>query len=310
MNSKIPGPDFYADFSRFSELRNIARNNSDQGIQHVAEQFESLFMQMMLKSMRQASFGGGLLDSDQSEFYRDLHDKQLSLQLAKTSSLGIAKLLSRQLGGSDQTEQTLTGKGLEEYGNHRIQSAPKTAIQNQERPVSSSENIDSKIFELKINSIEPIKTPQEFIQRFIPYAKQAAADLGVDPKLLLAQAALETGWGSAVVRHQDGSTSHNLFGIKADDRWSGERVGVTTLEYTDGVQEKRHANFRSYSNFQESFDDFVDFLKNNPRYEQALTKVGNASKFIKALQDAGYATDPDYATKVIGIYNRDELAGV
>jgi len=310
MNGTTPGPDFYADFSRFSKLRSIARNNSDQGIRHVAEQFESIFMQMMLKSMRQASLGGGLLDNNQSDFYREMHDKQLSLHLAKKTNLGIANLLTKQLGSSEPTQSAVNGHGLEAYRSFPIQGLSRLEEKSGKLLGDLSESIDIKRTGLKIKNDKPITTQQDFIQRFTPYARQVAADLGVDPKLLLAQAALETGWGSAVIRHQDGSSSHNLFGIKADNRWSGERVDVTTLEYYNGIPEKHRAHFRSYPDFKASFEDFARFLKENPRYEMALGNANDAFKFVKALQDAGYATDPNYANKVMNIYARDELANV
>lgn len=310
MTPEISQSDVYTHFDRFAELRSLARNQSDQAIREVAQQFESLFLQMMIKSMRDASFGGGLMENDQTRFYRDMHDKQLSLHLAKTSNLGLADLIAGQLGKPEEIPQIKGGQALEGYRIDSIKT-PVRPVDGAEKPVTIPAEAASKNSnELKINQDEPIKTPEEFIRRLTPYARQAAAELGVDPKILVAQAALETGWGKAVIRHTNGASSHNLFGIKADNRWQGDRVSVTTLEYHRGVAEKHRANFRSYSGFKESFDDYVQFLKRNGRYQTALGNSGDAYEFIKSLQEAGYATDPKYAEKVIRIFEQDDFADV
>ena len=145
-------------------------------------------------------------------------------------------------------------------------------------------------------------SPQEFVEALWPHAQEAAAELGMDPKMLLAQAALESGWGRAMAKAADGRDSHNLFGIKADRSWQGRSIAMPTLEYEDGVAVKRRAAFRSYDSFADSFRDYVGFLKANPRYTKALENADNPQRFIASLQKAGYATDPNYARKVLSIY--------
>src|SRR5690554_2543226 len=132
----------------------------------------------------------------------------------------------------------------------------------------------------------------------LPMAEKAAARLGVDPHYLVAQAALETGWGKLIIRGRDGSSSHNLFGIKTHGQWQGGSANVLTSEYRDGVRQQQRATFRSYESYEQSFDDYVDFLQSNGRYQQALARTGNADAFFRELQQAGYATDPRYASKV------------
>lgn len=145
------------------------------------------------------------------------------------------------------------------------------------------------------------KSADEFIATMLPMAKEAAAKIGVDPSYLVAQAALETGWGKSIIRDQDGSSSHNLFGIKAAGNWQGESARALTTEYKGGQAVKEAAKFRSYDSFQDSFNDYVSFLQNNDRYDDALDATANPKQFVRELQQAGYATDPQYANKVAQI---------
>lgn len=143
-------------------------------------------------------------------------------------------------------------------------------------------------------------SPQEFVATMLPMAQAAAEKIGVDANYLVAQAALETGWGKSIIRQQDGSSSHNLFGIKAAD-WQGESARVLTTEYVNGKPTKESASFRAYGSFEQSFNDYVSFLQNNQRYDNALDATANPKTFVRELQRAGYATDPQYANKVAQI---------
>lgn len=138
----------------------------------------------------------------------------------------------------------------------------------------------------------------EFVATMLPLAKDAAARIGVDPSVLVAQAALETGWGKSIMRSQDGSNSHNLFGIKAQGGWQGAEARATTSEFRDGQMVKETADFRSYDSYADSFHDLVNVLQNNNRYQGVLKAADNPVQFVKELQKAGYATDPDYASKI------------
>lgn len=156
-------------------------------------------------------------------------------------------------------------------------------------------------------------SPEEFVATMMPMAEQAAKKLGVDPRYLVAQAALETGWGKSIIRSSEGGSSHNLFGIKAHG-WGGASANVTTSEYVQGVKVKEKADFRSYDSFEHSFNDYVSFLQSNGRYSQALQSTANPERFVNELQQAGYATDPNYARKISQIAQKmqtyQQVAGV
>src|SRR5690606_34592634 len=150
-------------------------------------------------------------------------------------------------------------------------------------------------------------TPEEFVARFLPEARTAAEKLGVEPELLLAQAALETGWGAALPRHANGASTHNLFGIKAGGAWRGDSAAHWTVENLGGVAERRREEFRAYGTSADSFADYVQLISQSPRYAAALENAHDAERYARALHDAGYATDPDYAEKWLAIYRGERL---
>jgi flagellar protein FlgJ len=144
---------------------------------------------------------------------------------------------------------------------------------------------------------ERFSSPGEFVAAMLPMAEQAAQRLGVDPNYLVAQAALETGWGKHMQRGNDGNSSYNLFGIKSHG-WKGASASAQTSEFVNGRFVRQTDSFRKYDSFAQSFNDYVSFLQQNPRYEKALQAAGNAESYVRELQRAGYATDPDYAAKI------------
>ncbi len=143
----------------------------------------------------------------------------------------------------------------------------------------------------------------QFVATMLPMAEAAAKRIGIDPKYLVAQAALETGWGKSVMRAEDGSSSHNLFGIKAGQSWQGGQARAITSEFRDGAMVKETAQFRSYASYQDSFHDLVTLLQSNDRYKEVLKSADNPEQFVRELQKAGYATDPAYASKISQIAN-------
>jgi flagellar protein FlgJ len=161
---------------------------------------------------------------------------------------------------------------------------------------------------LKNDDPAPIRSAEDFVKRLHPYAEEAAQELGVDPKVIIAQAALETGWGRALVKNSDGSNSFNLFNIKADKSWQGKQAQVSTLEFDRGIAKKVNAGFRTYGSFQESLKDYVQLIKSNPRYGDALKQAGSAENYTRELQQAGYATDPNYANKIMSIYHSHAMS--
>ncbi|MGR9099968.1 MAG: flagellar assembly peptidoglycan hydrolase FlgJ [Gammaproteobacteria bacterium] len=296
----LPRADVYTDLNGLTELKNQARNQSPEALKETARQFESIFLGMVLKSMREANLGEGLLDSDKTKFYQSMYDQQLSLHLAGQSGIGLADLIVKQLGGNEEHAR-LENRNLEDY---RESSLPVAKVRRiKDAPVESGQRVENK---LKIRQEGPIKTIGQFLNQLWTYAEEAGRKIGVDPKILLAQSALETGWGRAVIE-RNGANSHNLFNIKADESWSGKKVRLTALEYEQGIAVKKSEGFRVYDSYRESFQDYVDFIQRNPRYQEALQKAGNPENYIRALQEAGYATDPGYADKVMAIFHGKAL---
>ena len=294
--------DVYLDFQGLGDLKARARQDQDATLAEVSRQFESLLMHMMLKSMRQANLGEGLLDNDQSLFYRDMFDHQLALHLAESGGLGLAEMIERQLGGP-QAAVGKTKASLEDYRGQVVEIAARVATPSQ-RPETSDKGASIAPGEAPENLDPADWSAEDFVNNLWPWARSAADELGLSPQALLAQAALETGWGRHLIRMADGSPSFNLFGIKAGPGWEGKRVAVDTLEYEQGVVSRKRAAFRAYDSFQESFRDYVELLKTNPRYREALASTADSRDFFSALQRAGYATDPHYAEKISGVLAR------
>ena len=300
--------DVYTDFSGLAKLRTEAKAKSPEALKQTAKQFESLFIQMALKSMRKATQESGLTNSQHSKFYRDMYDQQMAVELGKSSRMGLADMLVQQLGGKPEN-RSLAGKSLAEYREGSIPAIEtdlsetrQSAAKIIERMVGGIEKTPTPSRQTLSNHPDRFDSPEQFVATLWPEAQAAATELGVDPKMLLAQAALESGWGKAVMHAADGSDSHNLFGIKADRSWGGRSVGTQTLEYENGVAIRKRAAFRAYDSYADSFRDYVGFLRDNPRYTQALKHADNPERFIAGLQKAGYATDPNYARKVMSIY--------
>ncbi len=300
-------PSSYTDFSDLAALRKGAKGeNSLEALEQTAQQFEAIFVQMMLKSMRDAGGGeGGLFDNDHSRLYQDMFDKELSLSMSQADNgIGLAKVLVQQLKAaipelnqaSEQGGQGAVG-GLQPQ-NFSVPPRGQQHFSRQEtkEPVAEAEQSGKAM--PPVAAPARFDSPEDFVTRLWPHAVDAARELNVDPRAIIAQAALETGWGKSVIRHEDGTSSHNLFNIKADHRWDGDKVNIQTLEYRDGVAAKERAWFRAYDSFEESFADYVGFLRANPRYQHALESGPDIAVFSERLQQAGYATDPAYASKI------------
>jgi len=299
MNITGSQADIYADFNGLAQLKAKAKGSSadnQAALKDVARQFETVFLKMMLKSMRDTVPESELINSEKTTFYESMYDDQISLDLSKRGNLGLADMIVQQMGEQTQANDGVEGLSLANYRDfsvRRIQGAL------QELPIEDTDEVSNKI-----------ESPEAFINKLWPQAQQAANELGVDARVLLAQSALETGWGQHVMQNKAGQSSHNLFGIKASRGWEGKTVTVQTLEYDKGIASKRQATFRAYDSFEESFKDYVQFLKQNPRYQEALEKVDSNEGFIKGLQKAGYATDPAYARKIISILGREQLSAL
>jgi peptidoglycan hydrolase FlgJ len=270
------------DLTALERLRGAASKSAPGAVREAAAQFEALLLQSMLKSMRAANFGGGIFDSDTSNQYRDMLDQQFALELSKGDGIGFGKILAQQLGG--EPAATVRRAGLS--ARTEVASAPSALA----------------------------ASARDFVQQLLPHAQAAARKLGVSAKALLAQAALETGWGQRLPSKADGSSSHNLFGIKAGASWSGDSAVVPTLEYDGDVARRVQARFRAYASPAASFEDYAALIGGDPRYAEALARGEDVRGFGQALQDAGYATDPDYGHKLAELAGsaqmRDALADV
>lgn len=288
MNNELANTALYSDMSGLTRLRAQAAERTPDANKEVARQFEALFLQSMLKAMRQASLLSESTDGEQTRFYQDMFDKQVALDLARKNSIGLAPVIERQLSGQAAGYHPL-GKSdaVTQETTNRIQKS-NTATAPPWQPESQ----------------------EAFIRDLWPHAQKSAKGLGVSADVLIAQAALETGWGRKMIHDQQGGNALNLFGIKAGKHWQGEQAVVPTIEYRDGIARREYAAFRSYASLQQGMDDYVAFLKQNPRYQPALEKVGNPEEFLQQLQHAGYATDPAYADKIGNIMKRESFQKV
>ena len=279
----------YTDLKGLSSLKRGAAMKDPAAIRKVAQQFESMFTRMMLKSMRDAVGTDPMFGSDQQKMYQEMADDQLSVQLSKGKGLGLADMLMRQLQklgvkGADAALQSNVPAGS---GGRLPGAAAAAAYSTTQHTVAGPPASD------------PVKA--DFINGLWPHAQQAGEQLGVDPRNLIAQAALETNWGRSFPQDPSGRSSHNLFGVKASGDWTGATVSSGTQEFHSGVASAINAQFRAYASPQQSFQDYVALLRGNPRYAAALNTGADVRAFAAGLQRGGYATDPDYARKVTAI---------
>ena len=342
LNPSSPALDTWTELSGFQQLRAQARSDGGKSaLPAVAKQFEAIFTQMMLKSMREANAGMGsdLAGSEQVDSYRQLFDQQLSLSLANgKNGLGIAKMLVRQLGGKEAAAtaapdqafampvadvrnahvRALLQLGADPAAGDDATSAlgmPSTADESSpwQRVLDRMGRGAMDVADTAARLL-PGGDPVNFVRALAPHAAEAAKKLGVSVRALLAQAALETGWGKHLPTGGDGSSSFNLFGIKAGSSWDGDKVSVPTLEYENGVAVRKRDAFRAYDSPADSFADYARLISDSPRYAQALGQGVNIAAFARGLVHGGYATDPAYVAKITAIANsaqmREALASV
>ena len=310
----------YFDLQGLEKLRQKTKTNDKETIREVANQFESMFASMLIKSMRQANEAfetESPFNNQQTKFYTDMQDKQLALDISRHGTLGLADALVRQLDPTSIQrpkaipEDQLMMPSVDKSKDFSLKEEEKVQKFNQPDQLQTSTK-GSKQGLLSDKKVEEadFSSPSSFIQTLLPYAKKAAKALGISPEVIIAQSALETGWGQKIIKKTDQESSFNLFNIKSQQNWKGESVNKNSLEVEDGVGVQRNSNFRVYDNLQESFKDYIDFITKNQRYDQALQQSNNAERYIEELQQAGYATDPLYAEKVKTIMNGDNFKSV
>jgi flagellar protein FlgJ len=305
----------FSDSHSLSRLKAGADASSAEAVQEVGKQFEALYVRILLQSMRSAGLGDGLFDSGEAGLYRDLFDQQVALTVAKQGQMGIGDLVARSLSGDKPMSEATASMGVAVSARQRTATADAASLAEPladapaetpraTAPLQPSSTVGPVSFlpasaPAAKESARP-SSPEAFVRKMWPHAQRAAARLGQDPEVLIAQAALESAWGKSVPRSTEGS-SHNLFGIKADRGWQGPRVVNSTLEFVGGVAQRRQDGFRVYASYAESFDDYARFLESNPRYRKALNQRGDGIGFVRGIHAAGYATDPSYSAKIEGI---------
>ena len=312
------------DVNALTSLRTQVKSNDPEALRAAAKQFEALFLQMVLKSMRAATPREGLFDSDQSRMYESLLDQQLSQVMSGKGGLGLAAVIERQLGRQNDAVESFE-KGLplnpaapmlplDASTMSRLSAQARTALINayapQGNPSTASERSPAAVAPAAAASAyaatQGTDAASEFVAKVRPYAQAVEQQSGVPAHFMVAQAALETGWGRAEPRFADGRSSFNLFGIKAGRSWQGATVEASTLEYVNGQPQRQLERFRAYGSYVEAFADYANLLTSSPRYSQALNSRDGPG-FARAMQNAGYATDPQYAAKLERIMSSTAL---
>lgn len=300
---------FALDTKGLGDLKQSAKAGSPEALRGAATQFEAMFINMMMKSMRDATPQEGMLDSQQSKMFTGMLDQQMSQNMAKRG-VGLADVLIRQLSAQAAGAQALAigaepGSGqdplaMPELPLNRIGSEPLKAPPVHLAPVASTPGISA-------SGRPQAPHVKQFQDKLGAHADEAERVTGIPAKFMLSQAALETGWGKREIRNADGSVSNNLFGIKAGPGWKGKVATAVTTEFINGVPRTRVEKFRAYDSPADSFKDYARLITTNPRYEKVLANAKDAAGFAQGLQNAGYATDPQYAAKLTRII-RNNLA--
>lgn len=294
MTNGLQKAQLFTDFNQFDAMKKNAKDDAGKALPQVAKQFEAIFLQSLLKGMRQANqfiSKDNPLSSKNVEFFQDMLDTQMAVSLSNGEGIGLAATMVKQL--SKYIPQPTTANTSPEK---------LAALSDNSQGLFQTQKLNQLVTEVKKVAKNTLsKEQQQFIQSLYPLAKKAGDKLGLDPKILLAQVALETGWGKHILGDDESKqSSHNLFNIKSINPQDG--LLKNALEYTKGEIKSIASRFKTYDNYEQSFNDYVNFIQSNPRYKNAINATNDARNYIKEIQQAGYATDPEYATKVIKIY--------
>ncbi|WP_368928935.1 flagellar assembly peptidoglycan hydrolase FlgJ [Mixta calida] len=295
------------DSQSLNDLKRQAGNDPNGKALQVAKQVEGMFVQMMLKSMRQALPQDGLLSTEQSRMFTSMYDQQIAQEMGN-KGLGLADVIVKQMMPAQAPDEkagtvpmpfdrsvvinTLLPRQLEQMQTQMLQmvqrAVPKLPQPTESAPLSGDSS--------------------DFIAKLTQPAQLASQQTGIPHQLILAQAALESGWGKRQILTEDGKPSYNLFGIKATGSWQGKTTEITTTEYENGVAKKVKAAFRVYDSYLDALTDYANLLSNNSRYAK-VTTAKTAEEGAHALQEAGYATDPKYAKKLVGMIQQFKNLG-
>jgi len=298
---------FALDVQGFDAMRAAANAAPQQGVKMAAKQFDAVFTQMMLKSMREATPSDGPLDSHDGDSFTSMMDQQLAQQMS-SKGIGVAnamiKQLTRNMGGADGAGGVGALGGDANEGNLKMLDALGRAYGN---AAANGALASGRGYSADSALTPPLRGNGEspdmdaFVDKLAGAAHQASAATGVPARFIVGQAALESGWGKHEIRSANGSPTHNVFGIKATKDWTGKTVVATTTEYVHGVAHRVKAKFRAYDSYDDAMNDYANLLKSNPRYAQVIDGARSAEGFAQGMQRAGYATDPHYAKKLMAI---------
>ena len=312
------------DAQGLNELKLGAKQSSPEALKAAAQQFEAVFMNMLMKSMREAAPQDGMFDSEQTRMYTSMLDQQLTQRMA-SRGIGLADVMVRQLssaltvppGGEAKTPDAGTAApgfllkatpDSSSKASPNLPFKPTPAVEPRAALPSDAPGPVAQLLSVAAARVKAAPAHVEaFVQRLLPHAQAASAATGIPARFMLGQAALETGWGRAEIRAADGQNSHNLFGIKAGGAWRGRTADVVTTEYINGKPHKQVESFRAYDSYADAFRDYATMLRANPRYQNVVTQAQDATGFAQGLQQAGYATDPNYANKLMRVIRQVEL---
>ncbi|MDX7990278.1 flagellar assembly peptidoglycan hydrolase FlgJ [Xenorhabdus littoralis] len=319
MNDFLTMPNAAYDVNSLHSLKAKLSQEPEQGLRQVAQQLEGVFVQMMLKSMRSSLPQDGILSSEQTRFYTSMYDQQIAQDLSQ-KGLGFADMIVKQFSNantipSDPSE--LAGTTSMPLGNDILHTLPKQALEQfmrQAMPENTSSafakgTFSKGTFSKGIVQSKPLPmNSANFVSMLSLPAQLASQKSGIPHLLIIAQAALESGWGQREILTAEGKPSHNLFGIKAGKYWQGSVTNIMTTEYIDGEPKKIQDSFRVYGSYVEAITDYVKLLTENPRYVKVAQST-TAEQGAYSLQDAGYATDPGYAKKLVSLIQQLQNTG-
>jgi flagellar protein FlgJ len=299
-NSDLSGK-IALDTKALGDLRQSAKTGSPDALKGAATQFEAMFINMMMKSMRDATPQDGMLDNQQTKMFTTMLDQQTSQNIAK-KGVGLADVLVRQLS------KTAGLSGMENAGEAAVPEGGFTKSMLDAAKLQRSIDAAGGNSASTASGVAPSTSRHAHVRAFADklagHAEEASRATGIPAKFMLGQAALESGWGKREIKGANGASSHNLFGIKAGSDWKGKTVDVATTEYVNGRAQRKIERFRAYDSYADSFKDYAKLITDNPRYEKVLASAGDAAAFARNLQKAGYATDPNYATKLAAVINK------
>ena len=313
MNSGIVTGQLAIDVNSLAQVKRQAKDDPRAALKSASQQFEAVFLQMVLKSMREATPKEGMFDSEQTRLYQSLLDQQLAQTLSTQGGTGLAALVEKQLAGglpvvapaSDEEVEApgIPDRPLQLRSAPAGRPAPTTAPELEHVPgpavaaVRAAPSAQTTQASISTDATAVPAPAREFVNRLWPHALEASRATGVPAHFMIAQAALETGWGKSEPKLADGKPSYNLFGIKAGRSWNGSVAEAASSEYVNGKAQKTVERFRAYASYAEAFRDYADLLVSNPRYAAVINQQ-DAASFARGLQQAGYATDPMYAAKL------------